>query len=266
MDGLIALAILALLAFPALAIAAFVMVLGARGRIAALEQRLLYLEAGRPAAAAEASAAPVSPAPIEAAPLRDDTVSAVAGPEDAAVAPAEPPPPPPLPEDVSQPPPIPVAARPRESLEQRLGTRWAVWVGGLALALGAIFLVRYSIDAGWLGPQVRIAAAALFSLALLAGGEWLRRNERAFAVPVIPAANIPSIVTAAGTVGLFATVYGAYALYGLIGPTAAFVLMAAIGLGTMAAAALHGPWLSGLGLVGAYAAPLLVSTACREDS
>ncbi|MBN9000434.1 MAG: DUF2339 domain-containing protein, partial [Rhizobiales bacterium] len=166
MDGLIALAILALLAFPALAIAAFVMVLGARGRIAALEQLLLYLEAGRPAAAAEASAAPVSPSPIEAAPLRDDTVSAVAGPEDAAVAPAEPPPPPPLPEDVSQPPPIepppiPVAARPRESLEQRLGTRWAVWVGGLALALGAIFLVRYSIDAGWLGPQVRIAAAAL---------------------------------------------------------------------------------------------------------
>jgi uncharacterized membrane protein len=25
------------------------------------------------------------------------------------------------------------------SLEQRLGTQWAVWVGGLALALGGIF-------------------------------------------------------------------------------------------------------------------------------
>ena len=49
-------------------------------------------------------------------------------------------------------------ATPGMSLEERLGTQWAVWVGGIALALGGIFLVRYSIEAGLLGPRVRVAA------------------------------------------------------------------------------------------------------------
>src|SRR6266550_4510326 len=46
------------------------------------------------------------------------------------------------------PPPQPAAAAPRMSLEERLGTQWAVWVGGLAVVLGGIFLVRYSIEQG----------------------------------------------------------------------------------------------------------------------
>jgi len=41
-------------------------------------------------------------------------------------------------------------------METALGTRWAVWVGGLALALGGIFLVRYTIEAGIFGPEVRL--------------------------------------------------------------------------------------------------------------
>src|SRR5246127_5255545 len=31
-------------------------------------------------------------------------------------------------------------------LEERVGTRWVVWLGGVTLALGGFFLVRYSID------------------------------------------------------------------------------------------------------------------------
>ena len=64
------------------------------------------------------------------------------------------------------------------SLEERLGTQWAVWVGGLALALGGIFLVRYSIEAGLLGPRVRVILGALLALVLIAAGEWARRTER----------------------------------------------------------------------------------------
>ena len=44
------------------------------------------------------------------------------------------------------------AAAEGPDIETALGTRWAVWVGGLALALGGIFLVRYSIEAGFFGP------------------------------------------------------------------------------------------------------------------
>jgi uncharacterized membrane protein len=56
-------------------------------------------------------------------------------------------------EDVAaEPAPASVAHSPRESLESRIGARWSVLVGGLALALGAVFLVRYSIEQGLLGP------------------------------------------------------------------------------------------------------------------
>ncbi|MFC0288382.1 DUF2339 domain-containing protein [Kaistia hirudinis] len=267
MDGLIALGILALVALPVMTVAAFIMVIGARRRIAALEGRIVALES---------QPRPRDTIIVQSTPFPEAHEGPVL-PEDRGAEPEPVPPPPPAPEEDEQllpeppplpelppipgPPHIPSPQRPRESLEQRLGTRWAVWVGGLALALGAIFLVRYSIDAGWIGPEVRIAFGALFSLALLAGGEWLRRSERVTAFSAIPSANIPGIVTAAGTVGLFATAYAAYALYGLIGPTAAFALMAVIGLGTMAAAAVHGPWLSGLGLIGAFVAPVLVASS-----
>ena len=72
------------------------------------------------------------------------------------------------------PPPLPPAA---PGFEERVGTRWVVWLGGLTLALGGFFMVRYSIDAGLLGPGVRTLLGGAFALALLAAGEWTRRQE-----------------------------------------------------------------------------------------
>jgi len=151
-------------------------------------------------------------------------------------------------------------AAPAPTLEEQLGTRWAVWVGGVALALGAVLLVRYSIEQGIFGPAVRVALGAAFSFALVAAGEWLRRSERASPIEIVPTAHIPGILTAAGTVGAFGTAYAAHALYQFIGPAAAFAILGAIALATMLAAALHGPALAGLGLAGALVAPLLVAS------
>jgi uncharacterized membrane protein len=60
----------------------------------------------------------------------------------------------------------------RRSFEERFGTRWAVWVGGVALALGGIFLVQYSIEQGLIGPGMRILLGALLAAALIVAGEW----------------------------------------------------------------------------------------------
>ena len=90
-----------------------------------------------------------------------------------------------------------------ESFEQALGTRWTVWAGGLALALGGLLLVRYSIEAGLIGPGVRIVLGLLLAAALVAGGEWTRRNDTPMPIDAIPRAHIPSILTAAGTVVAF---------------------------------------------------------------
>ncbi len=135
-----------------------------------------------------------------------------------------------------------------------------MWVGGLALALGGIFLVRYTIQQGLIGPGVRIALGALLALALVAIGEWARRGEKLTGLPGLSSANIPSILTAAGTVVAYATVYAAYALYGFLPPPVAFVLLGVVALLTLAAALLHGPALAGLGVLGAFAAPILVTS------
>ena len=155
---------------------------------------------------------------------------------------------------------IPVARRPTIGLEERLGAHWAVIVGGVALAFGALLLVKYSIDQGLFGPPLRVAGGLLLGAALVAAGEYLRRKERPSATSD-EAAPIPAVLTGAGTVAAFGSLYAAHALYGFIGPGAAFLLMGAVGLAAMLAAALHGPALAGLGLVGALGAPLLVTSA-----
>ncbi len=164
---------------------------------------------------------------------------------------------------VAAPPPLPQAVT-TPSFEERVGTRWVVWVGGLTLALGGFFMVRYSIEAGLIGPEVRVLLGGAFALALLAAGEWLRRKEDTAAIDALPIANIPAILTAAGTAVAFATVYAAYALYGFLAPATAFILLGLVALGTLAAALLHGPALAGLGVAAGFVTPILVSSSAPD--
>ena len=242
----VATGVLLLLAVPVISIAALVMTLGVRDRLRQLQQRVAVLEAGQAAPPIPASL--VEPAPAqtaatpkaEAAAIIDEPIAPPAAPE------------PPVPSA------IPAAAAPSSTLEERFGTQWVVWIGGIALALGGIFLVRYSIEQGLLGPGVRIFLAAIFAGLLIIAGEWARRNELAAGIAAIPTQHIPSILTAAGTVAAYATVYAAFALYGFLSPTAAFILLGLVALATLAAALLHGPALAGLGIAGAFITPLLV--------
>ncbi|MCQ8871060.1 DUF2339 domain-containing protein [Mesorhizobium sp. LMG17149] len=198
----------------------------------------------------EVSAAVTAPAP--ATDTEDSTGEIVSGPWTApepaptAVEPAE----------------LPAAAKAarQSDVETALGTRWAVWVGGIALALGGLFLIRYTIEAGIFGPGVRLAMAGVLGLVLVAGGEFIRRTG--FKVPVQGAAGayIPAILTAAGAFILFGTVYAAHGIYGFIGPALAFTLLGVIGVATIAAALVHGQALAGIGLVGAMVTPVLVAS------
>lgn len=158
---------------------------------------------------------------------------------------------------------MPAPAPPRSDatgLEERLGTRWAVWVGALALALGGLLLVRYTIEAGLIGPGLRITFGYLLAAALAYAGERMRRRERLLDLTIVKSAHIPSALTSAATVVALGTTYAAHALYGFLDPGPAFVVLGAIALSALAAAALHGPALAGVGLLGALAVPALVSS------
>ncbi|HOV02944.1 MAG TPA: DUF2339 domain-containing protein, partial [Kaistiaceae bacterium] len=251
--------ILLLLAIPVAAVVGFILAIRNHYRLRRMEARLAALETAL-AAAPGAAALPQRPATDEAPAVPPEVKAAAA--------------PPPLPPEAirrAEAGPVPARAAAPETIaaksadiEETIGSRLTVWIGGIALALGGVFLVRYAIEKDLVTPAMRIALGGLFSLVLLGLGEWLRRNERRFDLPALPQADIPAVLTAAGTVAAFATVYAAYALYEFIGPAIAFVALGAIAVATMALSALHAPWLAGIGLVGAYATPALVSTGKPE--
>ncbi|MDD1520559.1 MULTISPECIES: DUF2339 domain-containing protein [Bradyrhizobium] len=246
-----------------IAIIAFLIAIKASSQATELRRRLNSLEEMLYAQR------PVQPPPLMPAQAQAEATATTAAAEPPPLAPeAETTPPPLVTEEISPPPlepstgadappPVPEAA---PGFEERLGTRWVVWIGGLALALGGFFMVRYSIEAGLLGPGVRVFLGGLFAAALLGAGEWTRRKESISSIAALPIANIPAILTAAGTAVAFATIYAAYALYGFLVPATAFVLLGIVAMSTLAAALLHGPALAGLGVVGAFVTPILVSS------
>ena len=193
-----------------------------------------------------------TPDPDPAATLAESTETAAAEPETIEAAARETAPPA---DD-----PIAPAAREGDSLESSLGARWTVWVGGVALALGGIFLIRYSIESGLLGPQARLTLASVFGLLLVALAEIVRRK----ALPQVSGryanAMIPGALTAAGAVTLLGATYAAHAYYGFIGPAAAFALLGLISLATLGLSLLHGQALAGLGLAASLVTPALVSS------
>src|SRR5580700_4564422 len=247
MDGLFALVALLLLAAPVIGIVALIKTITDRNLLRQLDSRVQALEGARVAGGA-ATPATAEPATIVVAPVEPTPSPAPPTPQPTSV-------------PLSSPSPVQSSTPQKIGFEEKFGTRWVVWVGGVALALGGIFLVRYTIQQGLIGPGVRIFLGALLALALVAVGEWSRRTEKLSALSGVPSAHIPSTLTAAGTTVAYATVYAAYGLYGFLPPTAAVILLGAVALLTLGAALLHGPALAGLGVIGAYLAPMLVASA-----
>ncbi len=214
-DWLVLLA-LAVLAAPIVAIVALVSLGGLRRDLRLLELRIDALESRAPAApttypgtATPAAQPPSAPVPSGAAEFISPLPTArPAPPAPAPAAPAAPAAAAAPPTSVPHSSAAPLSRAQPISFEERFGTRSVVWVGGVALALGGIFLVRYTIEQGLIG-RVRIMLGVVLALALITAGEWQRRSERLWGLPGLPSADIPSILTAAGTTVAYATVYAA---------------------------------------------------------
>jgi uncharacterized membrane protein len=187
------------------------------------------------------------PAIVEPAPTRGDTIqasTALEPPADVAAAP----PVETVATSVSLVRPSAAPTAPAETLEERLGVRLFIWIGGIALALAGAFLVKYSIDQGWLGPSVRCALGAALGVALLAGGEWMRVRD----------GRIAQSVSAAGVAVLYAALFAAIALYELIDSATGFLLLAALTAAAIALALRQGPFVALLGLAGGFLTPAIV--------
>lgn len=224
-----------------LAVVVLGIVAAAQGqRLRELGRRLDKIERVRPSAPA-----PAVPAP-KPAPLAHPAPTAPAYSEPAALAQAEPGA---LPDRASGEAPAPAL---RQGLESLIGARLPVWIGAIALIAAGFFLVRYTVEIGLLTPAVRTVLAALFAMLLIAGSEAARR------VPVLGEdPRIAQALAGAGIASAYGTLYIAAALYHLISPLPAFMLMIAVtGLGLVLALR-HGPPTAVLALAGGFVAPLV---------
>ncbi|NNM86173.1 MAG: DUF2339 domain-containing protein [Phycisphaerales bacterium] len=134
--------------------------------------------------------------------------------------------------------------------------RAAIAIGAIALALGGIFLLKYTFDSGILSPPVRVILGCLFGIGLLVTGMLLRRSSNFTGQGLV----------AAGVSVVYAAVVAAASLYHLINPTLAFVLLAiwtamAVGLSLEV-----GMLVAILGLLGGFFMPLLLTTAHPQAS
>ncbi len=132
---------------------------------------------------------------------------------------------------------------------------WLIWAGGATVAIAGVFLVKYGIEYGLLGPKQRVVAGFLFGLALIFGAEWMYRREAKSETRMVAQA-----LAGAGLATLFAVLYGAHALYGLIGPQTSAVLLAVVGFSGIGLALRFGAFIAALGLAGNYIMPILLNT------
>ena len=136
--------------------------------------------------------------------------------------------------------------------EELIGVRMFSWAAGIMLAGAAILFLGYSIQQGWLQPPVRLAIGLIVGLALLVGCE-LKAARR---YPVTANALDGSAI-----VILFSSFFAAYRLWHLMGPVAAFGLLALVAAVAVALSIRRDSvFIALLGLVGGFATPALLST------
>jgi len=115
-------------------------------------------------------------------------------------------------------------------LERDIASRWRVWVGGVALALGGVFLVKFGVEHSVLGPSGRVIAGLVLGLVLVLSSEWLRQRETPLALPRLgqQADYVPAALAGGGVIAWYASLLTAFELYDLISPGLAFVLLAGV--------------------------------------
>lgn len=238
-------------------------------RLESLERRLTWLEnvidpvSDRPAPPPAIQLTPAQPdrttlAPLPAAPT-PPVSPVVAAMPNAARAP-RPIMSPPTPPRKLTPPTHAKPKPPRQpvSMEQLIGGKWFLVLGVVIVVAGAGFFLKLAYDQGWIQqipPAVRCIISAAFGFLLMGVGELTARKLGRFAAVGFRAAGLGV---------LYATAFATYAVFGLVGPAVAFLLLVGVcALGLASALRARSLALSILSIGAAYGVPLILA---RDDS
>lgn len=126
------------------------------------------------------------------------------------------------------------------------------WLGRIGIGLllfGLVFLFKYSIDQGWLGPPVRVGFGVVLGGGLLAAGLRTYADRRA----------LSQVLLGGSCATFYTTVFAAQQLYGLLPYGYAFAAMVSITVVAFAISVWQdGAVLSVVGTAGGLATPFLL--------
>jgi uncharacterized membrane protein len=155
----------------------------------------------------------------------------------------------------------PVMPRPKQPVappKQRPEFKPGNWLGIIAVicfVLAAGFIVKLSIDTGWLTPARQIGLAGLLGFALIAAGLALLKSDRAYA----------SLLPGAGVVVLYLTTFAAHRLYALISFEAAILITACVsGICVFLYTEIRQEAYAITAAVGAYVSPVILGLGADE--
>ena len=147
------------------------------------------------------------------------------------------------------------ARKAQDSFEQNIATKLPVWIGALSLICAAIFLVKYSIELGWMQPVVRVSLGGLFGAGLVAAGQWVIRRDY-----IANYERISQGLVGAGIVAMYASIYAALNLYDLLPPLIAFGGMIGVTALAVTLSLRHGQPIAVFGLLGGLLTPALIGS------
>ena len=156
------------------------------------------------------------------------------------------------------PPPPPPKAPPQPPIWQRIdwegvvGVKLFSWVAGIALVVGAILFLKYSVEHGWVSPPVRAAIGLMTGSMLLVICELrIARNYKFTA----------NAMHGAGIAILYATLFAVHALWHLLPSGVVFAGMLIVtAVAVLLSIRRESLFIALLGMMGGFATPALLST------
>src|SRR6185295_9386216 len=153
----------------------------------------------------------------------------------------------------SPPPPPP---KPAFDWEGLIGVRLFAAIAGIALLVGAVFFLKYSIEQGWLSPPIRVALAVITAIGMLVGCELKAARKYPATANALDASAIAI---------LFSTFFAAHSLWDLIPTTPTFLLLALVtAVAVLLSIRRESLFIAVLGLLGGFLTPILLSTGQNQ--
>ncbi|WP_269524484.1 DUF2339 domain-containing protein [Coraliomargarita parva] len=168
---------------------------------------------------------------------------------------------PPVLEEKPELPPLPATSTVSEDAANRdWFSKLAVWVGAVALLMAGFYMVKYSIESGWMTPLVRLWITTVFGLSLCVSGfvislkSKFQANER-----------IGQALSGAGVACLYFASYAAVHLHGFLGTGAGFICMLSVTVLAVLLSLKNGAPIALMALLGGFLTPWLMHTGDLES-